>query len=119
MDIKNRSLSQTSQELDDIMDGDQLGLSLTLVSSNSSITTNKLVESTELEERKEKIKEDNAAITTQIQNKGNLQGGLTSHVTTASPPNRKARVSVRARCESATVSSTYTNINFRFFFLLL
>ncbi|XP_016432911.1 WRKY transcription factor 72A-like [Nicotiana tabacum] len=103
LDIKNRTLSQTSQELDDIMDGDQLGLSLTLVSSNSSTTASRLVESTE-EERKEKIKEDNAAITTQIQNKGNFQGGLTSHVTTASPPNRKARVSVRARCESATMN---------------
>ncbi|XP_059311244.1 probable WRKY transcription factor 9 [Lycium ferocissimum] len=95
--IVNRTSSPISQE-DDTMDG-ELGLSLTLVSSNST-TASKLVEIEE-DQRKEK-KEDHPRITHQIQNKPH--GGLTSHVTTASPPNRKSRVSVRARCESATMN---------------
>ncbi|CAN4110636.1 unnamed protein product [Withania somnifera] len=100
----NRASSPTSHE-DGTMDGDQLGLSLTLVSNNSA-TSSKLLEIIEEDQRKEK-KEDHATVTDQIQNKphgaGNL-GGLTSHMTTASPPNRKSRVSVRARCESATMN---------------
>ncbi|KAM3377625.1 putative WRKY transcription factor 9 [Capsicum galapagoense] len=99
----NRTSSPTSHE-DDTMDGDQLGLSLTLVSSNST-TSSKLLEMLEEDQRKEK-KEDHPTITHQIQNnKSQNLGGLTSHhVTTASPPNRKSRVSVRARCESATMN---------------
>ncbi|KAJ8572571.1 hypothetical protein K7X08_009082 [Anisodus acutangulus] len=93
----NRTSSPISQE-DDTMDG-ELGLSLTLVSSYST-TTSRLVEIKE-DQRTEK-KEDHPTITHQIQNKSH--GGLTSHVTTASPPNRKSRVSVRARCESATMN---------------
>jgi hypothetical protein len=34
-----------------------------------------------------------------------LPAGITTHAAAYSPPNRKARVSVRARCETATVSS--------------
>lgn len=100
LDITNANTisSPTSLE-DDSMDGDQLGLSLTLVSSNST-TSNKLVEVLEEEQKK-----DHTTFTHQIQNKPQNLGGLTNHVTTASPPNRKSRVSVRARCESATVSS--------------
>ncbi|CAN4108054.1 unnamed protein product [Withania somnifera] len=102
----NRTSLPTSHE-DDTSDGDdQLGLSLTLVSSNSA-TSSKLVEILEEDQRKEKKVEDATINTHQVQNKphgaGNL-GGLTSHVTTASPPNRKSRVSVRARCESATMN---------------
>ncbi|KAJ8529836.1 hypothetical protein K7X08_036671 [Anisodus acutangulus] len=97
LDINNRTSSPVSQQ-DDTMDG-ELGLSLTLVSSNST-TTSKLVEIEE--DQREDKKEDHATITHQIQNKPH--GGLTSHVTTASPPNRKSRVSVRARCESATMN---------------
>ncbi|KAK4339958.1 hypothetical protein RND71_041420 [Anisodus tanguticus] len=97
-------LDPVTQE-DDTMDG-ELGLSLTLVSSNST-TTSKLVEIEE-DQRKDK-KEDHATITHQIQNKSH--GGLTSHVTTASPPNRKSRVSVRARCESATVQRCFEDMS--------
>lgn len=107
----NRISSPTSLE-DDTMDGDhELGLSLTLVSSNST-TSSKLVEILEEDQRKEK--KDHPSINHQLQNKPQNLGGLTSHVTTASPPNRKSRVSVRARCESATVSSMLKI--FRFFF---
>lgn len=108
----NRISSPTSLE-DDTMDGDdQLGLSLTLVSSKST-TSSKLVEILEEDQRKEK-KEDHPTITHQIQNKPQNLGGLTSHVTTASPPNRKSRVSVRARCESTTVSSILKTFRFIF-----
>ncbi|XP_015085455.1 probable WRKY transcription factor 9 [Solanum pennellii] len=97
----NRISSPTSLE-DDTMDGDhELGLSLTLVSSNST-TSSKLVEILEEDQRKEK--KDHPSINHQLQNKPQNLGGLTSHVTTASPPNRKSRVSVRARCESATMN---------------
>ncbi|MCD7449804.1 hypothetical protein HAX54_001541 [Datura stramonium] len=106
MNNTNRTSSPTSLE-DDTMDG-ELGLSLTLVTSNNTTTTtSKLVEIIEEEDQRKEKKEDHATNTHHIQNKphgaGHL-GGLTSHVTTASPPNRKSRVSVRARCESATMN---------------
>lgn len=48
--------------------------------------------------------------------------GITNagHVASSSPPNRKARVSVRARCESATVSILihFIHLNTSPFFLL-
>ena len=43
-----------------------------------------------------------ASMQNKIQRTDHHLPGFTTHV--ASPPNRKARVSVRARCESATVS---------------
>lgn len=60
-------------------------------------------------EDKEDNKEELATFAT-VQNKlqyrnDHLPAGITSHV--ASPANRKARVSVRVRCEAATVSLIY------------
>ncbi|KAK3009501.1 hypothetical protein RJ639_013866 [Escallonia herrerae] len=66
----------------------QLGLSLRLQSDSVH---------QEREEDQEKIKEDAARFAPILQ-RGPELGGITS------PPNRKARVSVRARCEAATMN---------------
>lgn len=69
---------------------DQLGLSLTLQSSSSSMS-------------KKDGEED--ASDEGLQNKLQMKSIMNHAAASASPPNRKARVSVRARCETATVSS--------------
>ncbi|CAI9786227.1 unnamed protein product [Fraxinus pennsylvanica] len=95
-DIKNQTeLSPLIQE-DDVRDSTELGLSLTLKSSPRKVEREY--------ERKEK-REDREGLITQIE--GNLHGssnlpGITSHVT--SPSSRRSRVSVRARCETATMN---------------
>lgn len=60
-------------------------------------------------EKEEDNKEDNeeqlasfGSVQNKLQRTNDLPAGITTHA--ASPPNRKARVSVRARCESATLN---------------
>ncbi|KAK7363224.1 hypothetical protein VNO77_05357 [Canavalia gladiata] len=81
--------------VDSISEG-ELGLSLRLQTSTSQKET---------DERNKEDKKEQLATFASVQNK--LQRthelpGITTHA--ASPPNRKARVSVRARCESATMN---------------
>ncbi|XP_022863497.1 probable WRKY transcription factor 9 [Olea europaea var. sylvestris] len=95
-DIKNQTLLSPLRREDDVSDNTELGLSLTLKSSEKKV---------EAEDEQREKKEDREGLTTWIQ--GKLHGsstlpGITSHVT--SPSRRKSRVSVRARCETATVS---------------
>ncbi|CAA2958269.1 probable WRKY transcription factor 9 isoform X1 [Olea europaea subsp. europaea] len=95
-DIKNQTeLSPLIQE-DDLSDSTELGLSLTLKSSPRKV---------ERENEKKEKREDREGLITQIQGKphgsSNLPG-ITSHVT--SPSSRRSRVSVRARCETATMN---------------
>lgn len=82
---------------DDSLSESELGLSLRLQTSTSK---------KEMKEDKEDKTEQPASFASSAPNK--LQrthelSGIAAHV--ATPPNRKARVSVRARCEAATVSS--------------
>lgn len=98
--MNKRTDSPASQE-NDIGDG-ELGLSLTLLSSGSNASK---VEADE--ERKEKQEDATTTGYLPIQSSNNSHGsnfgGITSQVMN-SPPNRKARVSIRAKCEAATVS---------------
>jgi hypothetical protein len=82
-----------------------LGLSLRLQTSTS--------QKDNLEENKEAGKREQLASFETVQNKfqrvqHDLPVGITTHAAAYSPPNRKARVSVRARCETATVSSKFS-----------
>jgi len=84
---------------DDSLSESELGLSLRLQPSTSQ-------KESDVGNNKEERKDLQLASFVSVQNK--LQRthelpGITTHA--ISPPNRKARVSVRARCESATVSS--------------
>jgi hypothetical protein len=81
-----------------------LGLSLRLQTSTSQ---------KDIEENKEAGKREQLASFETVQNKfqrvqHELPAGITTHAAAYSPPNRKARVSVRARCETATVSSKFS-----------
>lgn len=80
----------------------ELGLSLRLHNTDAH-EDHKRVEIEDKEEENKKL--ELASFAPSVQNKqqrpGDL-GGFTGHV--VSPANRKARVSVRARCEAATVS---------------
>nr|XP_016490862.1 PREDICTED: probable WRKY transcription factor 9 isoform X2 [Nicotiana tabacum] len=99
-DMNKRTDSPASQE-NDIGDG-ELGLSLTLLSSGSNASK---VEADE--ERKEKQEDATTTGYLPIQSSNNSHGsnfgGITSQVMN-SPPNRKARVSIRAKCEAATMN---------------
>lgn len=83
---------KNDHDIDSISES-ELGLSLRLQTS-----------SCEKEEKKEELAnfESSSSVQNKIQRIHEMSG-ITSHA--ASPPNRKARVSVRARCETATVSS--------------
>ena len=91
----------------------ELGLSLKLHNTDAH-EDHERVEIKEKEEANKKL--ELASFAPSVQNKqqrpGDL-GGSTGHV--ASPANRKARVSVRARCEAATVSFIYHIILIIFF----
>lgn len=96
---RHRSPSPPAREADDIIRESQLGLSLRL-------QTNEFRDQREdHDDIQERNKEEltSSSLTSSVQHK--LQrtdlAGITSH---AAQANRKARVSVRARCESATVS---------------
>ncbi|KAJ7946660.1 WRKY family transcription factor [Quillaja saponaria] len=96
LDVKNnrKAPPTPSNDHDDSIDENELGLSLRLRTSTSQQEDNK--------------ESELASFTPSVQNNKLLQRtssqlpGITTHV--ASPPNRKARVSVRARCESATMN---------------
>ncbi|XP_027348425.1 probable WRKY transcription factor 9 [Abrus precatorius] len=98
LEIFNKKIQSASSppNTDGIISEGELGLSLRLQTSTSQIETD--------EGNKEDKKEQLASFAS-VQNK--LQRthelpGITTHA--ASPPNRKARVSVRARCEAATMN---------------
>ncbi|CAJ2678005.1 unnamed protein product [Trifolium pratense] len=62
----------------------------------------------DIEENKEAGKREQLASFETVQNKfqrvHELPAGITTHAAAYTPPNRKARVSVRARCETATMN---------------
>lgn len=91
MDIRHRS--GPARE-DDINEESQLGLSLRL-------HTNQFRDPRE-DRNKEELTSSSLASAVQHKLQRTEFAGITTHV--ASQANRKARVSVRARCESATVS---------------
>jgi len=85
---------------DDSLSESELGLSLRLQPSTSHH------KESDVGNNKEDKNDQQLASYASVQNKlqrTNCLPGITTHA--ASPPNRKARVSVRARCEAATVSS--------------
>ncbi|KAK4377121.1 hypothetical protein RND71_003417 [Anisodus tanguticus] len=91
-DVNKKTPPAASQDEDG-----ELGLSLTLLSSSSSTTS-------KVEAEEEKKEDATTTVVSPIQSNShgiNLDG-LTSHAN--SPPNRKARVSVRARCEATTMN---------------
>lgn len=96
--------SPPSMLLQEEGDGDELGLSLRVSSSSSK------VEGDEERNNKERLSEETRGFRPALQggqpvhSNNNLGGGIMSNMIT-SPPNKRARVSVRARCEAATVSS--------------
>ncbi|KAL2511933.1 putative WRKY transcription factor 9 [Abeliophyllum distichum] len=96
-DIKNQTVLSPLIQEDDESDGTELGLSLTLKSSPKKV---------EKQDEKNEKREDREGLITQIQGKlhghGSNLPGITSHVT--SPSIRRSRVSVRARCETATMN---------------
>ncbi|KAK2437467.1 WRKY transcription factor [Trifolium repens] len=92
-------LPQNNIDHDSISESD-LGLSLRLQTSTSQ---------KDIEENKEAGKREQLASFETVQNKfqrvqHDLPAGITTHAAAYSPPNRKARVSVRARCETATMN---------------
>ncbi|GAU24163.1 hypothetical protein TSUD_83980 [Trifolium subterraneum] len=92
-------LPQNNIDHDSISESD-LGLSLRLQTSTC--------EKDNIEENKEAGKREQLASFETVQNKfqrvHELPAGITTHAAAYSPPNRKARVSVRARCETATMN---------------
>ncbi|GAV67367.1 WRKY domain-containing protein [Cephalotus follicularis] len=94
LDIKKQKLPSSSQDHDGVREI-ELGLSLRLQSNTN--------ERQEMEEDKDH--RQNIANVPLVQNKlhrSDFSAGVTTHA--ASIPNRKARVSVRARCQSATMN---------------
>ncbi|KAL3620888.1 WRKY transcription factor [Castilleja foliolosa] len=77
---------------------DELGLSLRVQSGSSKLSEVEDVRKLIMEKNKEELK---TGLIGPIQQNNNLQG-LMSNIN--SPPNKRARVSVRARCESATMN---------------
>ena len=101
LSLNNQLTSSPSQEDHDPRESTELGLSLRLQTNTSQ---QEIREEGKEDQSKEK---DMARFVTPPQSKLQAShdvGGVTTQVT--SPPNRKARVSVRARCQGATVSST-------------
>ncbi|XP_008218825.1 PREDICTED: probable WRKY transcription factor 9 [Prunus mume] len=99
--------SPLSPTREDMMKESQLGLSLRLQTSPTTNIQSHGREEDDDDKEENKKKEDltsSSLASSLLQNK--LQrtelAGISSHVT--SQPNRKARVSVRARCESATMN---------------
>ncbi|XP_022762247.1 probable WRKY transcription factor 9 [Durio zibethinus] len=96
LNVNNQKHGSPSQ--DDNDEGNELGLSLRLQTSSSQ---------REREDHKEEHKElesQETPIVASVQNKLHQShlSAITSHA--VSPPNRKARVSVRARCQTATMN---------------
>ncbi|KAK7260369.1 hypothetical protein RIF29_26358 [Crotalaria pallida] len=95
--IQQRATPPSPPSTNDSLSESELGLSLRLHTTN-----------TIQKEKEEDVKEDNnieqltSFASSSVQNK--LQRTNDFPGITASPPNRKARVSVRARCESATMN---------------
>jgi len=85
---------------DDSLSESELGLSLRLQPS----TSQKESDVGNKEERKDQQLGSFVSVQNKLQRTHELPG-ITTHA--ISPPNRKARVSVRARCEAATVSSKF------------
>ena len=110
LSLNNQTASSPSQEDHDHRES-ELGLSLRLQTNTSQQEIRE-------EDKEDQSKEmDMARFVTPPQSKLQAShdlGGVTTQVT--SPPNRKARVSVRARCQGATVSSTLSLVLHEFFF---
>ncbi|XP_027102790.1 probable WRKY transcription factor 72 isoform X1 [Coffea arabica] len=100
LEMNHQTPPSTAQE-DDAKQRHELGLSLTLQSSSTSQE-----KEDEYMGNIEKKEDTPKALITPMQNKlqrsSSLGGGISNHL--SSPPNRKARVSVRARCEAATMN---------------
>nr|KYP47924.1 putative WRKY transcription factor 9 [Cajanus cajan] len=102
LEIFNKKIIQRAPSppnTDDSLSESELGLSLRLQPSTSE------KESDVGNNKEEKKDEQLASFASSVQNKFQRTHelpGITTHA--ASPPNRKARVSVRARCEAATMN---------------
>ncbi|PON46770.1 WRKY domain containing protein [Trema orientale] len=84
----------------------ELGLSLRLQTGTEKLQER---DHEEQKHKEEENKEDLTSYNTlvmqnKLQRTDHQLAGITSHVSSATPPNRKARVSVRARCEAATLN---------------
>lgn len=99
-EMNHQTPPSTSQE-NDAKGSHELGLSLTLQSCSTSQP--KEDEHMRNIEKKEDTPPAFTPTQSKLQRSSSLGGGISNHL--SSPPNRKARVSVRARCEAATVSS--------------
>lgn len=89
--IKNQRVLSSASEEDGTKESDELGLSLTLRTSSKKLEEDNT--------RKENIEgtTGSAPVEDKVQGSKNFPG-------ITSPPNKRARISVRARCEAATVS---------------
>ncbi|XP_075500343.1 LOW QUALITY PROTEIN: putative WRKY transcription factor 9 [Primulina tabacum] len=94
--ISNQSILSSSREDDDAKESDELGLSLRIKVDSSKHKFGEEVE------RKENREDNTGVRTTQGQVQSNSLPGIMSNINL--PPNKRARVSVRARCESATMN---------------
>ncbi|XP_073042489.1 probable WRKY transcription factor 9 [Primulina eburnea] len=94
--MSNQSILSSSREDDDAKESDELGLSLRIKVDSSKHEFGEEVE-------RKGNREDNTGVrTTQGQVQSNSLPGIMSNINL--PPNKRARVSVRARCESATMN---------------